>query len=143
MKSVFKFTQNVRQTPVRQALCDYFKSYDEPADYIQIMEFLDSSGRRVNKTTVYRQLDFLVESEIIQELDFGEGKKRYELAKSHHHHLLCTSCDKIECIAFAEDLHSQEAEILKTTHFKVTGHMLEFFGICKKCQNKENKLCLR
>jgi Fe2+ or Zn2+ uptake regulation protein len=131
--------ENSRITPVRKALQGFFEKQEIPVDYAQIMAYLEKNALKVNKTTVYRQLDFLLEQGLIQELDFGEGKKRYELKKEHHHHLICTDCNKVECIEIKENFKGQEAEINKKTNFKISGHMLEFFGQCGSCQRKTNK----
>ena len=109
-----------------------------PVDYGQIMTYLEMNGRKVNKTTVYRQLDSLIRKGQIQELDFGEGKKRYELLKDHHHHLICTGCNKVQCVEIEENFKEQEAEIGRKTDFRITGHMLEFFGLCSSCQGRTN-----
>lgn len=129
-------TGHSRFTPAREALCLFFRRQTMPVDYGQIMDYLKKTGLRVNKTTIYRQLDFLVEQGLIQELDFGEGKKRYELKKEHHHHLICTGCHKVQCIEIKENFKGQEDEIDKKENFKITSHMLEFFGICNNCQGK-------
>lgn len=126
--------QNGRLTVARESIWNCFAQQKEPLDYSQILSYLNSRGINVNKTTIYRQLDYFQENGLIQELDLGEGKKRYEILSRHHHHLLCTKCNKVECIEFEEDFSSQIVEISKSTNFKVTGHMLEFLGICEKCQ---------
>jgi len=130
------FSGKNRTTPAREAICQFFDSSHEPTDFNQISEHLLSRGLEVNKTTVYRQLDFLLAEKLIEAIDLGEGKKRYEKKRDHHHHLVCTTCHQIECVGFSEDLSRQEAEITQTTRFKITGHTLDFFGICRKCQIK-------
>ena len=121
-------------TAIQEATYLFFNNLAQPADYCQIMEHLDKIGLKVNKTTVYRNLNTLLVENKITELDFGEGKKRYELNKKHHHHLVCNQCKKIECFEITQDLRQQEAEITKNTEFKITSHVLEFFGVCKGCQ---------
>lgn len=87
---------------------------------------------KVNKTTVYRQIDKLVSEERIVEVDFGDGKKRYELTNlNHHHHLVCKNCGKIKDIELDESLILKE--LAKRTDFKIESHSLEFFGHCLKC----------
>lgn len=127
-----------RLTPVRKVICSFFDQSREPVDCSQIISFLENQGFKVNKTTVYRQLDFLLKEGLIHALDFGEGKKRYELVGDHHHHLICTRCEKIECFEVEENFRKQETDIYMATDFKVTGHLLEFLGICKKCQKNVN-----
>ena len=126
-----------RLTPARNAICSFLKNHQEPVDYEQILAFLKKHKLRVNKTTVYRQLDSLLKEGLIQELDFGEGKKRYEMKQEHHHHhLLCTNCHKVECVDIKDDFHNEEKKILRNNNFKVKSHVLEFFGICGNCQEK-------
>jgi len=133
-------SKNTRLTTTKKTILTCLIEQKKPLDYRQIESFLDSRGIKVNKTTIYRQLDQLQIKGIIQELDFGEGKKRYEIISKHHHHLICTACNKIECVNFEEDFNSQEAEISQYTNFRITGHMFEFLGICGKCQNKTGKI---
>jgi Fe2+ or Zn2+ uptake regulation protein len=123
-----------RLTPARKAIFAFFEKQNEPVDYGQILEYLEENNLIVNKTTVYRQLDSLLNKGLIQELDFGEGKKRYELSKTHHHHLVCLGCNNIQCVELSENFINQETIINKKTDFKITGHMLEFFGYCSVCQ---------
>lgn len=124
-------------TAIKKMTYVFFNELTEPADYSQIMDYLNKHGLKINKTTVYRNLSTLLAENKITELDFGEGKKRYELNKSHHHHLLCNSCQKITCFEIKQDLHEQELEITKNTGFNITNHILEFFGICKDCQDQQ------
>lgn len=87
---------------------------------------------KVNKTTVYRQLEKLIKDQIVIEIEFGDGKKRYELKSlDHHHHLICKKCGKLE------DVTVDESRIMKDlssqSKFKIENHSLEFFGICESC----------
>lgn len=88
----------------------------------------------VNKTTSYRELEFLLKNEIIQEVDFGDGTKRYELKElKHHHHLVCLRCKSVQDISFNENLEKEEIKIKKYQRFQVLRHDLEFFGYCHNC----------
>lgn len=87
---------------------------------------------KVNKTTVYRQIDKLVADNKIVEVELGDGKKRYELKDlKHHHHLVCNKCGKIEDVELNEKIILEE--LSKKTDFRVENHNLEFFGICVNC----------
>jgi len=87
--------------------------------------------------TVYRTLELFSEFDIIHSIDFGDGRKRYELGadlgQSHqHHHLICTKCGAI--IEVNEDLLEELEERVATKHqFTITNHQLKIFGICKNC----------
>lgn len=86
----------------------------------------------VNKTTVYRQIEKLLEKKILTEIDFGDGKKRYELKSlGHHHHIVCKNCGKLEDIEIDED--NLIKSVTGKTSFKIESHSLEFFGKCLSC----------
>lgn len=130
-----------RLTPVRRALLDVLVKKAEPISVPTLMQALKKRGYVANKTTLYRQLEALENLGVIRAIHFTERAIRYELVKvgDHHHHLVCTSCDKIQDIAFDEKISNYEKTILKKKKFKVLWHALEFFGLCTVCQKKKRK----
>ncbi len=98
---------------------------------VEVSTFVQKIG--VNKTTVYRQIEKLLADNIIIEVEFGDGKKRYELKSiDHHHHLVCKKCNSLEDIILDESLLL--SEVSKKSSFQVESHSLEFFGYCSKCK---------
>jgi Fur family transcriptional regulator, ferric uptake regulator len=89
----------------------------------------------VSKATVYRTLELLTESNILQGQDFGEGRKSYERAigRKHHDHFVCIKCGRI--LEFENDVIEglQESEA-KKAGFKIVYHSLKLFGFCRNCQ---------
>jgi Fe2+ or Zn2+ uptake regulation protein len=101
---------------------------DKPVDVLVLVKKIG-----VNKTTVYRQLKKLIQNNIIFEVEFGDGKKRYELKSlGHHHHIVCKSCGDLEEISFDEKQFSKY--INNKTEYKIESHSLEFFGLCPTCK---------
>lgn len=90
---------------------------------------------RPNKTTIYRELYFLMEQGIVSEVDFLDGMKRYEFVAhdGHHHHMVCTACQNVECIDVCFDISRVLSEIATRSDFTVKHHVLEFFGLCAQC----------
>lgn len=126
--------QGYKKTRVREAVISHLEDLKKPLSALEIQTFLVTKKLRVNKSTIYRELQFLLEHEVIVEINFGEGKKRYEIAGlPHHHHLICNNCQKIEDIFIEEDLKVVEKKIKKETSFIIKHHTLEFFGLCKTC----------
>jgi len=122
-------------TQARRILIEIFVAQAAPVTVDQLLTTLKKRGLSVNKTTVYRELDFLKEQKIIREIDLLEGRKRYELrGDEHHHHLVCLECRDIRCITMEEDLDAIERGIEKEHGFRVASHTLEFFGVCAQCQ---------
>lgn len=90
---------------------------------------------KVNKTTVYREIAFLLEKNLITEVNLGDGQIRYESTLlGHHHHLICVMCKKISDVNLEKSLAELESGIKANDYFLVTKHNLEFFGYCQSCQ---------
>jgi Fe2+ or Zn2+ uptake regulation protein len=123
-----------RITPVRRILVEIFVSHTKLIDYHTIAAFLSRRNVVPNKSTIYRELNFLVEQSIVRTIDIGDGRKRYELTDlPHHHHLICNTCHKIKEIQFEAICNEHEKKILDISGFQVSGHLFELFGLCQKC----------
>lgn len=122
----------IKNTPARSAITQIFKNTNSPIDVEQIISFLRSKNLKTNKVTVYRIVDFLYKNGLVDRLEFGEGKFRYEAKKEDHHHLICNSCNAVEDVS---DVFIDKFEKdIRKKGFLVKAHSLEFFGICKQCQ---------
>jgi Fur family transcriptional regulator, ferric uptake regulator len=135
-----------RMTEQRLSILDILsKSSEHPSAediYLEVHKIYPDIGL----TTVYRTLELLVQMAIASKFDFGDGRARYELFENpkgigHHHHLVCTNCKKIiDYTDFIED----EIELIKRTekglsekfNFNIAGHVIQFYGLCDRCQNK-------
>lgn len=137
----------MRSTKIKQATEDILKNSKTPVSVPEILEALNLKKISpdeakplcfANKTTIYRILQSLLVQELVLELDFGEGKKRYEFVKlGHHHHLICKKCKKIEHVELSEiekTLVDSQRKISRKSNFKVTDHTIELFGLCQRCQ---------
>lgn len=129
-------TQGHKITKNRTAILQFLSSENKPISAEEILSHIQSEHHEVNKTTIYRELFFLLEHNFIHEVEFGDGKKRYELAinRPHHHHIICINCKRVEDIPLDHEFDNQEKLIEKTTGYRLTSHMLEFFGLCNTCK---------
>ena len=94
----------------------------------------------VGIATVYRTLNLLEESGMVTSLSFGTAGKKFELAnKPHHDHLICKNCGKI--VEFENSIiERQQALIAKEHKFKLTGHLMQLYGICEACNQGKVKI---
>ena len=88
---------------------------------------------RVGAATVYRTLKLLVRMGYANELDFGDGSKRYESSLSaHHDHLVCTECGDV--IEFKDPEIEKLQDLVTRRHgFLPEAHRLDIFGRCRLC----------
>lgn len=103
-------------------------------------ELLDLTKRRdrsIGKATLYRTLSLLKESRLLEEQDFGSGRKSYEplLGHPHHDHLVCIRCRKILEFENDEIERIQEEEARKLG-FKTIFHSHKLFGFCRDCKGR-------
>ena len=90
----------------------------------------------MNVSTVYRTLNTLTEKEILIRSVRQDGKAYYALAKKDHfHRLVCDLCGMVIPIDTCP-LSELEETLRKKTGFRITGHSLEFTGLCPACAEK-------
>lgn len=128
-------SKGFRLTKVRKALIEELDIARKPLSANELIELLNDRGLQPHKTSVYRELGFMLEQGIIKKLTFGERQDRFELAAmEHHHHAICENCGEIEDINCVAGIREIE-ERLREQNFEVSNHLIEFFGLCKKCKS--------
>ena len=123
-----------RLTKARRAILAILDGAVHPLSVFEVLLALAKKKIAVDKTTVYREITFLKERRIVQQIQFGDRVKRYELRLGHHHHLVCVECDAIADVSLGGDLDSLEQRISRKTGFRIDDHSLEFFGLCVNCK---------
>jgi len=136
-----------RLTIPRQAILDVFSRASEHLSAEDIYLKIHKNYPNVGLTTIYRTLDLLVEMGLLFKFDFGDGRARFELSQGpkgirHHHHLVCSSCGRvIDYTDFIDDeielLNQIEKGLTEKFNFKITNHLIQFYGLCDRCQNKK------
>jgi len=88
----------------------------------------------ISIATVYRTMRLFEEANVIERLDFGDGRARYEEARDeHHHHLIDVQSGEV--VEFSnEDLEVIKEKIADELGYKLIGHRLELYGVRKDRQ---------
>ena len=84
---------------------------------------------RISIATVYRSVKFFEESGILEKLEFGDGRARYEDAeRDHHDHLI--DMNSGEVIEFIDpDIEALQEKIAERLGYRLKGHRLELYGV--------------
>jgi Fur family ferric uptake transcriptional regulator len=122
-----------RLTKIRKAMADIFGGEKCLLGLQEIKIKLAKKNIKADRTTIYRELCFFLENNFIRKIQLTDGNIYYEIADSHHHHLICTSCKGIQEVVLDKHLEEQERKIYKKEKFKVAFHSLEFYGLCSNC----------
>lgn len=83
----------------------------------------------ISIATVYRNLRLFEEAGILERLDFGDGRARYEEAtEGHHDHLIDINSGHV--IEFHNSaIEALQEKIAAELGYRLVGHKLELFGI--------------
>lgn len=135
-----KFSELLRQkklkkTPLRVAILEIFFAQTEPITIVQLEKILAEQNFLQNNTSLYRQMESLTASKIIQSVMLKNSVAHFELQKSHHYHFMCEKCQKIACIE-DEDLENEIHKMKKKLSmqgFLVYSHQFSVYGKCQTC----------
>ena len=100
----------------------------------EVYQALIQAGEEVGLATVYRVLTQFEAAGLVKRHNFVDDHAVFELdRKSHHDHLVCLKCGKVE--EFVDQvIETRQREIAKQADFEMTDHSLNIYGICKNCQ---------
>jgi Fe2+ or Zn2+ uptake regulation protein len=124
----------LKATPKRLAMLDILADnaiYLSPED---VWKKLKGRFTNMGLPTVYRNLEYLSKENIIIKVIHPDRKLYYCFCHNtdHHHHFICTSCKKVEDLAFC-GMEKIEEEVRKKLKGDVVSHLLQVFGFCKEC----------
>jgi len=127
-------------TPLREAVFRCVGDGSRPLVAAEIMTRIQSR-MSINKVTLYRILELLVDRGLVRRLSAGDRAWRYGMGASFHHpdhpHFVCSRCGLMECLE--PDLLPLD---LKTSHGQrkrlVTHVDVRFEGTCEKCLHGGN-----
>jgi Fur family ferric uptake transcriptional regulator len=101
----------------------------------EIESQLAAGPRRVSRASIYRILEELEETGLVQRVEVGAGITRYEPIRSdhdHHHHLVCDRCGRLEPFTDAA-LERAVAQASQRVDLNVSEHEIVLHGTCRDC----------
>lgn len=115
--------KGIKMTVPRKAVLSWIESQDGVFSAKEIMTALP----RLDKVSVYRTLDMLESIDAIHAALTHHGEKHYEVhGENHHHHVVCTGCEKASCV-------DCEISRTKAKGFTNLHHSVVFTGLCNTC----------
>ena len=86
----------------------------------------------VGLATVYRVLQQFEQARLLKRGHFEQERAVYELNEgSHHDHLVCLTCGRVEEFIDAE-IESRQQRIAAEHGFELQDHALALYGVCRK-----------
>jgi len=125
----------VNCTPHRLRVLEIIGDSGSPLSAEEIFETL-SRSQGVNRVTVYRILDLLVEKRLVERISSGDRSFRYGLAPNGNHprhaHFYCTECGNIECLR-PGSLRLSMQSFERTFPGLIKKAEVRLDGICNNC----------
>ncbi|MEI7607954.1 MAG: Fur family transcriptional regulator [Rhodospirillaceae bacterium] len=121
--------KGLKMTEQRRVISRVLSEASDHPDVEQVYRRAVEIDPHISIATVYRTMRLFEEANVIEKLDFGDGRARFEENRdSHHHHLIDLHTGEVV------EFQSPELEILKEKiaremGYELIGHRLELYGI--------------
>lgn len=117
-----------RITKARRNVIAYFLSVQTPQSIQDIVRHVHA-----DEVSVYRTVKLLKSRAIIEEIVFPDGTHRYAIAHEHHHHVICSSCERVAHIP----CHQEVVSIPKIPKdfTSILSHSVTYYGVCETCDS--------
>ena len=122
-------SHGLRMTEQRRIIAGVLDSSLDHPDVEELYARASARDPRISLATVYRTVKLFEESGILEKVDFGDGRARYEDAeRAHHDHLIDMTTGKV--IEFVDpEIEALQEKIAAKLGYKLKGHRLELYGV--------------
>tara|TARA_Y100000031_G_scaffold70757_1_gene78397 strand:- start:3666 stop:4115 length:450 start_codon:yes stop_codon:yes gene_type:complete len=125
----------MRNSRSRQVVVDVLVRAGRP---LSLPEILDADADLAQSST-YRNLGELVDAGVTRRVESADDHTRFELHESltgHHHHLVCTSCGRVEDFDVPDDFEAGidvMVDAAESQGFRIDAHRFDLLGRCARC----------
>lgn len=122
----------LRMTEQRRVIARVLQDSHDHPDVEELYARASKVDAGISLATVYRTVKLFEETGILERLEFGDGRSRYEDAeREHHDHLIDLSTGKV--IEFVDpEIEALQEKIAEKLGYTLRGHKLELYGVPKK-----------
>ncbi len=121
--------KGLRMTDQRRTIAKVLEEADDHPDVEELYARASALDAGISIATVYRTVKLFEEAGILDKLEFGDGRARYEDAeRDHHDHLI--DLQSGEVIEFVDsEIEALQDKIARKLGYKLKGHKLELYGV--------------
>ena len=119
----------LRMTNQRKTIAHILEASDDHPDVEELYARASAQDASISIATVYRTVKLFEEAGILDKLEFGDGRARYEDAeREHHDHLIDMNSGQV--IEFVDtEIEALQEKIAEKLGYKLIGHKLELYGV--------------
>lgn len=121
--------KGLRMTEQRRTIAAVLEESKDHPDVEELYARASARDSAISLATVYRTVKLFEEAGILDKLEFGDGRARYEDAeRDHHDHLI--DIQSGEVIEFMDpEIEKLQEKIAAKLGFRLMGHKLELYGV--------------
>lgn len=121
--------KGLRMTEQRRVIARVLQNSDDHPDVEELYGRAVAVDPKISIATVYRTVKLFEEAGILDKLEFGDGRARYEDAeRDHHDHLI--DMNSGEVIEFVDpEIEALQEKIAEKLGYRLKGHRLELYGV--------------
>ena len=121
--------KGLRMTIQRKIIAQVLEDAADHPDVEELYKRASKIDLTISIATVYRTVKLFDEAGILDKLEFGDGRARYEDAeREHHDHLIDINSGRV--IEFMDsDIEKLQEKIAQKLGYKLMGHKLELYGV--------------
>jgi len=121
--------KGLRMTGQRRVIAQVLEASDDHPDAEELYARASALDPKISLATVYRTVKLFDEAGILDKIEFGDGRARYEDAeRAHHDHLIDVTTGKV--IEFVDpEIEELQERIARRLGYRLKGHRLELFGV--------------
>jgi len=121
--------KGLKMTDQRRVISRVLSAATDHPDVEQVYRRAADIDSKISIATVYRTVRLLEDAGVIERLDFGDGRARFEESRDeHHHHLINVQTGEV--IEFnSDELEAVKQRIARELGFELLGHRLELYGV--------------
>ncbi len=121
--------KGLRITGQRRVIAQVLGDSDDHPDVEELYARASAVDPKISIATVYRTVKLFEEAGIVDKLEFGDGRARYEDAeRDHHDHLIDMNSGAV--IEFVDaEIEALQEKIARKLGYELRGHRLELYGV--------------
>ena len=121
--------RGLRMTDQRRVVARVIGDAEDHPDVEELYTRSAKIDPRISLATVYRTVKLFEEAGILDKLEFGDGRARYEDAeRDHHDHLIDVTTGQV--IEFVDpEIEALQERIAARLGYRLIGHRLELLGV--------------
>ncbi|MBO6776686.1 MAG: transcriptional repressor [Marinibacterium sp.] len=125
-------TKGLRMTGQRRVIAHVLEDNADHPDVEELYARASEIDPNISLATVYRTVKLFEEAGILDKVEFGDGRARYEDAeRDHHDHLIDLNTGEV--IEFVDpEIEALQEKIAQKLGYELRGHRLELYGVPRK-----------